>query len=133
MFQAAAQPIFPITILSRIDTFISNPFVSIICMFQTSKIYLPFYSLSTLPFPLIRFLSTCNLLGVDYTEIRTKFDDLFEIRKANCASFLARKFIHFSIFNETSEKIPILHENYHFWHENSYFFQISETIENEGE
>ena len=40
---------------------------------------------------------------------------------------------HFSIFNETSEKIPILHENYHFWHENSYFFQISETIENEGE
>ena len=127
MFQAAAQPIFPITILSRIDTFISNPFVSIICMFQTSKIYLPFYSLSTLPFPLIRFLSTCNLLGVDYTEIRTKFDDLFEIRKANCASFLAR-FIHFSIFNETSERIPILLENYHFCTKIHTFFKSAKQL-----
>ena len=36
----AVQLIFwTITILSRIDTFISNPFVSIICMFQMSKIY----------------------------------------------------------------------------------------------
>ena len=124
MFQAAAQPIFPITILSRIDTFISNPFVSIICMFQTSKIYLRFYSLSTLPFPLIRFLSTCNLLGVDYTEIRTKFDDLFEIRKAKRVKkfqfymkttiFGTKIHTFFKSAKQLKTKVSELHENHFF-------------------
>ena len=120
-----AFQLLPITILSRIDTFISNPFVSIICMSQTSKIYLRYISFySSFSFDKIcaNRQSSCSWLYWN--------ENPESVWKSNFEVFLL-------IFVTQNGPISCFRTklNYsicHFWRENSYIFHFTTLTAEKG-